>query len=190
MKFLKIILIVILLVAGLIYFVAIPYIHSETKKFSPAKTATLELNGSSLEVDYSSPSKKGRDIFGELVPFGKIWRTGANEPTTFTTTEQIKIIDKPLPAGRYSLWTIPNKDSWKVIFNTEVPKWGVTRIDGDQTTHETKHDFLTVEIPVQNLEKPVEEFSINFDSLEVNQKEQHFLSLAWDKTKIMVPIYK
>lgn len=190
MKLLKKIVIVILIIAGLIYFVAIPYLHSETKKFSPTKIATLNLEDSSLEVEYSSPSKKGRIVFGELVPYGKIWRTGANEPTTFTTSQPIKIIDKKLPAGTYSLWTIPNKNSWKVIFNTEIPDWGVTRVDGNQTTHETKHDYLTVEVPITKLETPIEEFSISFDNEELNQKSQDFLSLAWDTTKIMVPITK
>ena len=190
MKILIKILIGIAVLIALIYFVAIPYIHNEAKKFSPEKTATLELGGGSLEVDYSSPSKKGRTIFGELVPYGKIWRTGANEPTTFTTTKQIKIIDKTLPAGRYSLWTIPNKDSWKVIFNTEIPEWGVTRVDGNQTTHEAKYDYLTIEVPIKKLEEPVEDLSINFEDIEINNMSQNNLSLAWDTIKIMVPIYK
>ncbi|WP_249356276.1 DUF2911 domain-containing protein [Maribacter sp. ACAM166] len=159
--------------------------HNETKKISPARTANLDLDGSSLEVGYSSPSKKGR-----VVPFGKIWRTGVNEPTTFTTTQQIKIINKTLPAGTYSLWTIPNKESWKVIFNTEVPDWGVTQVDGKQTTHATKNDYVTVDVSVKKLAVPIEEFSISFDNEELNQKSQNFLSLAYDTTKIMVPIYK
>lgn len=163
MKLLKKILIGIAVLTALIYFVAIPYIHKEAKKFSPSKTAIVDLEGSSVEVDYSSPSKKGRIIFGELVPYGKIWRTGANEPTTFVTTQQIKIIDKTLPAGRYSLWTIPNKETWKVIFNTEIPEWGVTRVDGNQTTHEAKHDYITVEVPARKLQEPVEDLSINFE---------------------------
>ena len=190
MKLLIKILVGIAVLTALFYFIAIPYIHNEAKKFSPAKTAILDLEGSSLEIDYSSPSKKGRIIFGELVPYGKIWRTGANEPTTFTTTQQIKIIDKILPAGRYSLWTIPNKDSWKVIFNTKIPDWGVTRVDGNQTTHEAKYDYLTVEVPIKKLEEPVEDLSINFEDIEINNKPQNNLILAWDTTKIMVPIYK
>tara|TARA_R110000737_G_scaffold299815_1_gene306651 strand:- start:563 stop:1135 length:573 start_codon:yes stop_codon:yes gene_type:complete len=190
MKSLKRIIIGIAVLVALVYLVVIPYIHSEARKFSPAKTVVLNLKGSELEVDYSSPSKKGRVIFGNLVPYGKIWRTGANEPTTFTTTEPIKIIDKTLPAGKYSLWTIPDQNSWKVIFNTQIPSWGVTRVDGNQTTHESKYDYLTVEVPVKKLVKPVEDLSINFENVAVNQKTQDFLSLAWDSTKIMVPIYK
>ena len=190
MKLLKRIITGFTLLLALIYFVAIPYIHREAKKFSPAKTAILTLETSELEVDYSSPAKKGRVIFGDLVPYGKIWRTGANEPTTFMTTKPIKIIGKILPAGKYSLWTIPYQESWKVIFNTEIPEWAVTRVDGNQTTHESKHDLITVEVPVTKLDEPVEHFSINFENDKLNQKKQNFLSLAWDTTKIMVPIYK
>ncbi|MDP5060343.1 MAG: DUF2911 domain-containing protein [Maribacter sp.] len=190
MKLLKKLIIGIVVIVALVYLVAIPYIHSEAKKFSPSKTALLDLKGSELEVDYSSPSKKGRVIFGELVPFGKIWRTGANEPTTFTTTQAIHIIDKTLPPGKYSLWTIPNQDSWQVIFNTKIPDWGVTRVDGNQTTHESKHDYLMVEVPVKKLEEPVEDLAIQFEIVIENQQTLDFLSLAWDSTKIMVPIYK
>ena len=190
MKLLKKIIIGIIVLVALVYLVVIPYIHSEAKKFSPAKTTLLDLEGSKLEVDYSSPSKKGRDVFGTLVPYGKIWRTGANEPTTFTTTQPIHIIDKTLPACKYSLWTIPNKDSWKVIFNSKIPDWGVTSVDGNQTTHEDKFDYITVEVPVKTFVEPVEDLSINFEHIEENQTSQDFLSLEWDATKIMVPIYK
>ncbi len=190
MKLIKRIFIIIALIVALVYLVIIPYIHQEAKKFSPAKTAQLELKGSSLEVEYSSPSKKGRIIFGDLVPFGKVWRTGANEPTTFSTTQNIKIIDKTLPAGKYSLWTVPNRNSWKVIFNTQIPDWGVTRVDGNQTTHDPRFDYLTVEVPVKTLENPVENFSIDFEHLKEGIQQQDYLDLAWDTTKIMIPIYK
>lgn len=190
MKVLKRIIITIVVLVSLVYFVAIPYIHSEAKKFSPAKSVILKLDKNKIEVNYSSPSKKGRTIFGDLVPYGKIWRTGANEPTTFTTTQSLKIIDKVLPAGKYSLWTIPSKESWKVIFNTKIPDWGVTRVDGNQTTHESKYDYVTVEVPIKKLDDPVEDLSIIFEEEEKNNTSQNFLSLAWDTTKIMVPIYK
>jgi methionine-rich copper-binding protein CopC len=190
MKLLKRLLIGLLVLAALIYFVAIPYLHKETKKFSPARTATMDLGGSNLEVDYSSPTKKDRVVFGNLVPYDEVWRTGANEPTTFSNSNQIKIIDKMLPAGTYSLWTIPNKESWKIIFNTEVPNWGVTRVNGNQTTHEAQHDYLTVEVPVVRVEETIEEFSIIFEEEVQNQKTQHYLTLSWDTIKIKVPINK
>ncbi|MGC1514750.1 MAG: DUF2911 domain-containing protein [Maribacter sp.] len=183
-------LIVIAVLAALVYFVAIPYLHTETKKFSPTKSATLAFGDGKIEVDYSSPSKKGRVIFGELVPYGEVWRTGANEPTTFSTSKDIKIIDKTLPSGTYSLWTIPNKASWKVIFNTEIPDWGVTRVNGNKTTHEALYDYLVVDVPVTPLEMPVEDFSIWFENEEDGRFTQEYLSLAWDTEKISVPISK
>ena len=85
---------------ALIYFGAIPYIHHEAKKFSPEKTATMDLGGGSLKVDYSSPSKKGRTIFGELVPFGKIWRTGANEPSKLKLSTKL-YLQEGILYGRY-----------------------------------------------------------------------------------------
>ncbi|MDO1514071.1 DUF2911 domain-containing protein [Maribacter confluentis] len=190
MKLIKKIVVVMLVLAALVYFVAIPYVHRETKKFSPYKTSVLELDNTVLKIDYSSPSKKGRKIFGELVPYGNVWRTGANEPTTITVSKPIKIIDKPLPAGTYSLWSIPNKKSWKIMFNTQIPDWGVTRINGNQTTHDSNYDLITVEVPVIDLQNPVEDFTITFEEQTLQQKSQNVISLAWDTTKIMVPVYK
>lgn len=164
--------------------VAWPMLKEETKKISPQKTSTYVQNGFDLNVSYSSPLKKGRVIFGDLVPFDAVWRTGANEPTTFTTTTEIKIIDKNLPAGTYSLWTIPNKTSWSVIFNSEVPDWGVTLMSGGaDTTRDADADVLQVEVPVQSLSQELEEFTIEFQNgSPVN------LSLSWDQTSISIPI--
>ena len=114
-----------------------PYMQEQTKKHSPEVTNTYNQNGLDLSVNFSGPSKKGRVIFGELVPYDAVWRTGANEPTTFTTASNIRIIDKPLAAGTYSFWTKPGKDVWEVMFNSEVPNWGVTIMSGGAKTTET-----------------------------------------------------
>ncbi|MDC6390268.1 DUF2911 domain-containing protein [Maribacter sp. PR1] len=186
MKFLKRLVIALLVLFGLFYYVGLPYLRNQTKKYSPERTSTFTLKGAELAVHYSSPSKKGRDIFGDLVPFNQVWRTGANEPTTFTTSEAIKIIDKPLSAGTYSLWTIPNKDSWKVIFNKEVPNWGVTFFgNGTQTTRDASEDIVNVEVPSRKAMEPIEEFTIDF-----SKNEQLYLSLSWDDTIINIPISK
>lgn len=165
-------------------FIAWPYMQGETKKISPQKVATYTQNGMDLSVAYSSPYKKGRVIFGELVPYDAVWRTGANEPTSFTTKTAIKIIDKDLPAGTYSLWTIPKKDSWTVIFNSEVAEWGVTLISGGkETTRDEENDVLKVEVPSKSLLTELENFTISLDGGNpVN------LSLSWDKTIVQVPI--
>ena len=186
MKFLKRLIIAVVILGALFFFIGKPYLQKQTKKHSPENTSSFVLKGAELEVNYSSPSKNNRVIFGELVPYGAVWRTGANEPTTFTTSETIKIIDKDLPPGTYSLWTIPNKNSWKVIFNKEVPDWGVTLLSGGQdTTRDAEQDILEVEIPVRELNKPVENFTIVFED-----DTQLYLNLSWDTVKIRIPINK
>jgi len=178
--------IAVFVLGALFYFVGMPYLQKETKKHSPEKTTSFVLKGTELEVRYSSPAKKGRTIFGELIPYDKVWRTGANEPTTFTNSETIKIIDKDLPPGTYSLWTIPGQDSWKVIFNTEVPDWGVTLLSGGkETTRNASEDVLQAEIPVRELTTPVENFTILFE-----EDNQLYLNLSWDRVKIRIPINK
>lgn len=186
MKFLKKLVIALVILGALFFFIGMPFLRKQTKKHSPEKTTSYVLKGAELDVHYSSPSKNNRVIFGELVPYGTVWRTGANEPTTFTTSETIKIIDKELPAGRYSIWTVPNKSSWKVIFNNEVPDWGVTLLSGGQkTTRDEKQDALQVEIPVRELVKPVENFTMVFED-----DNQLYLNLSWDTVKIRIPINK
>ena len=185
MKVLKWILIVLGVLALLFYFVGMPYMREQTKKNSPEKMATYSEGGYDLTVNYSSPFKKGRVIFGGLVPYNAIWRTGANEPTTFSTGSDIKIIDKELLEGTYSLWTEPKPDSWTVIFNSEVPDWGVTLSSGGkETTRNPATDVLTVEVPVRSLPNPEESFTIDFEKSD----GQVYLSLFWDTTKVMVPI--
>ncbi len=184
MKLFKRLLVFLLLIGGLFYFFGLPYLREQTKKNSPEKTTSYVLKGTGLEVRYSSPSKKGRTIFGELVPYDNVWRTGANEPTTFTNSETINIIDKELQPGTYSLWTIPSKNSWKVIFNSSVPDWGVTLSSGGQeTTRDAELDVLQVEVPVRELTTPVENFTIAFE-----EDTQLYLSLSWDMVKIRIPI--
>lgn len=184
MKFLKWFLIVVAVLALLVTFVGMPYMKSQTKKHSPQKTATYSENGMDMSVNYSSPSKKDRVIFGALVPYDVVWRTGANEATTFTSASDIMIIDKKLPAGTYSLWTKPKKESWTVIFNKEIPDWGVTILSGGkETTRNAEQDVLQVEVPVNNMLRPAEFFTIGFE-----EKEQLHLSIFWDKTKVNIPI--
>ncbi len=184
MKFVKRLVITLAVLAALFFFVGLPYMQSKTKKYSPEQTATYDFKGGTITVNYSSPSKKDRVIFGELVPYGQVWRTGANEPTTFSTTKDIQIIDKALTAGTYSLWTIPNKESWKVIFNKEVPDWGVSLLSGgSETTREPEEDIIVVEVPVREQAQPIENFTIAFE-----EKNQLYLVLFWDKIKVKVPI--
>ncbi|UCD61012.1 MAG: DUF2911 domain-containing protein [Flavobacteriaceae bacterium] len=184
MKVLKWILIILAALALLFFFVGMPYLKEQTKKNSPQKTVVYTKNGMDLTVKYSSPFKKGRVIFGDLVPYDTVWRTGANEPTTFTTNSKIYIMNKELPAGTYSLWTIPGTESWEVIFNKNVPDWGVTIMSGGkETTRIPEEDIVNVAVPSINLVETVESFTIDFEDT-----GQLYLSLDWDKTKVRVPI--
>lgn len=168
----------------LFIFVGMPYLKEQTKKNSPQKTSVYTKNGMDLTIEYSSPFKKGRVIFGDLVPYDVVWRTGANEPATFTTNSKIYIIDKELPAGTYSLWTIPGEENWQVIFNKNIPDWGVTIMSGGkETTRIPEEDVVIVTVPSISLVETVESFTIDFEDT-----GQLYLSLDWDKTKVRVPI--
>ncbi|MEX0289699.1 MAG: DUF2911 domain-containing protein [Flavobacteriaceae bacterium] len=186
MKKWKWILAILAVIVLLIAFVGMPYMREQTKKHSPQKTSTFKEMGMDLSVSYSSPFKKGRVIFGELVPYDIVWRTGANEPTTFSSATDIKVKGQELAAGTYSLWTKPNKTSWTVIFNNEVPDWGVTITSGGrETTRDPDTDALKIEVPVSSLSQPEESFTIDFE-----KSDKAYMVLFWDTTKISVPISK
>ena len=183
--------IVLIALALLFYFVGIPLLKKmpivqKILRKSPEKTAIYSQNELSLSVTYSSPSKRGRVIFGELVPYDKVWRTGANKPTVFTTATDITVMGNVLPAGNYSLWTIPREDNWSVILNKEIPDWGTTRASGSTVSlRNAEEDILEVQVPSMVLPQSVERFTIAFEN-----EGQLYLSLYWDTTKVKVPINK
>lgn len=155
--------------------------QAQTKKASPEGTAEYVKNGKQISVFYCRPSVRGRVIFDSLVPYGQVWRTGANEATTFTTGTAITIGDKPLPAGTYTLWTIPGKDTWSIILNSKQYGWGVSF--GGVPSREPEADVLTVTVPSEKLNDKIEMFTISFeDSTDLK------MVLAWDKTRVAVPI--
>lgn len=165
-------------ILAVVLFIAFKFMQYNTKKASPEETVNYK-NGE-ISIKYSRPSKKGREIFGALVPYGQVWRTGANEATTFDTKKDLTIGGKVLPAGHYTLWTIPEKDSWTVIFNKKDYMWGV---GSDGASREADGDVLQVVVPVQSTDGLVEKFEISF-----SETPAFALVLAWDKTKVVVPI--
>ncbi|MBU2945176.1 DUF2911 domain-containing protein [Zobellia uliginosa] len=186
MKILKWTVIVFAILGVLFFFVISPYIKKQTKKHSPEQTVSYTKNGMDLTVNYSSPSKKNRVIFGELVPYDVVWRTGANEPTTFSTENDIKVAGENLPAGTYSLWTRPNRQSWSIIFNKYIPEWGVSILSGGkETTRIEKEDVIEIEIPTKETIETIENFTINFE-----METQLFMSISWDRTLVKIPISK
>ncbi|AUP77744.1 DUF2911 domain-containing protein [Flavivirga eckloniae] len=152
------------------------------QRLSPKDIVEFKLNDLKLEVFYNRPSKKNRAIFGALVPFDQVWRTGANEATTFKTNQPLEIQGKLLPMGKYTLWTVPKDTTWTVMFNSKQYTWGV---DSDmKPMWNPDFDVLNIEIPVQKLTSTVEQFTIAFD----NSTDNLFLTMAWDDVKVAVPL--
>jgi hypothetical protein len=152
------------------------------KPLSPKDTVEFKLNDLKLEVFYNRPSKRDRHIFGGLVAYNKVWRTGANEATTFETNEPLKIGTDYLAKGLYTLWTVPKEDHWEVIFNAKQYPWGVD--DAMKPMRDPEFDVINIEVPVIQLETPVEQFTIAFD----NSTDNLSLTMAWDIVKVIVPL--
>jgi len=168
----------VLIVLGVALFFLFRWFQGYTKSFSPEETVTYTQNGLDVSVFYNRPYKKGRAIFGELVPYGETWRTGANEATTFDTKTDLLVAGKPLPAGHYTLWTVPGPESWQVIWNGRDYPWGVSW--GAKASRQTEFDIQQVEVPVQQLPEVVEQFTISFPNGN--------MALSWDQTRVIVPM--
>ncbi|MDH5475936.1 MAG: DUF2911 domain-containing protein [Cyclobacteriaceae bacterium] len=154
-----------------------------TKSHSPEDTITYKKDSTIIEMVYCRPFKNGRVIFGELAPYGKVWRTGANEATIFSTSTDLKISNQLLPAGTYSMWTIPDETQWEILFNTEHGQWGVSPVTGEANRDPSK-DQLSITVPSYTGGKEIEQFTIALEQME-NQIE---MVLMWDKTTVVVPI--
>ena len=108
-----------------IFFTTTAFAQTGGGKPSPAGSATCDLGGKTIKTDYSSPRMKGRKIYGDLVPFGQVWRTGANEATTFVTSADVAVGGKTVPAGSYTIFTVPKADGWTLIINKKTGEWGI-----------------------------------------------------------------
>ena len=153
-----------------------------TKKASPEDTIAYVKGDLNIDVFYCQPSKKGRDIFGGLVPYGQVWRTGANEATTFETNKDLLVGGKELPAGKYTIFTIPNENEWEVIFNNKMYSWGVAGFNGE-SPRKPEYDEAIVKVPVNRLGDVVEMFT-----MKIEDGENPELTMSWDQTQVNVPI--
>lgn len=151
-------------------------------RLSPKDSAKISLNDLDLNVEYNRPSKREREIFGALVPFDKVWRTGANEATTFESNKDLMIDGMILKKGKYTIWTVPMDGLWKVMFNSQRYKWGVN--EKMEPMWDPNYDIMEIEVPTKLLNETVERFTIAFDNKTGNLK----LTMAWDNTLIEVPI--
>lgn len=141
-------------------------------------TITQRIGLTDVSVDYSRPNVRGREIFGGLVPYDTVWRTGANAATRIKFSDAVKVGGKDLAAGEYAFFTIPGKEKWTVIFSKNVKTWGA--YDYKQDT-----DALRVEVQPTTLANPVESFTIGFDDLKDNGAT---IALEWDKTRVPVEL--
>lgn len=147
--------------------------HDTAKKpLSPAKEARYSAGGKTVTIHYGAPSKRDRAVMGALVPYGKVWRTGANAATTLTTTNDLMIGDLHVPAGKYSLYTIPGEKEWTLIVNRQTGQWG--------TNYDQKQDLGRVKMSVSPVRETVEQFAIALDGKQ--------LTLTWENTRASVPV--
>jgi|ERR1700678_1439932 hypothetical protein len=145
---------------------------------SPAASATCELGGGkTIKTDYSSPRMKGRKIFGDLVPFGEVWRTGANDATTFVSSADVVVGGKTVPAGSYTIFTVPTADKWTLIVNKKTGEWGIPyKYESDE--------LARVDMKVSNLPSPLENFTIAYDK----SGSGCAMHIDWETTRASVDI--
>lgn len=149
-----------------------------TPRPSPAAIVTMKYDDTYVKITYNQPHKRDRKIFGGLVPYGHVWRTGANEATEITLTGDILIKNDTLKAGTYTIFTIPGKDEWTIIINEDVGQWGAYNYNKES-------DVMRFEVPVEELKNVTwEPFTTVFE--QKNNKAD--LVMMWDKTKVTIPI--
>lgn len=146
---------------------------------SPRVQVTQQISLITATLDYGRPGVKGRKIFGELEPYGKVWRTGANASTKISFSGQVKVGKTTLPAGDYALYTIPGKKSWTVIFSKSTNLWGAGG-------YKQSNDALRIDVPVKKLKTPAESLSIDFERFHANGAD---LFISWERSKIVVPVH-
>jgi len=156
------------------------YSQLKTPSASTASEIEQVVGLTEIEIDYNRPSKKGRNIFGNLVPYGKIWRTGANSGTEISFSTDVTINGQNIKEGTYSIFSIPNKDSWEIILYADTDLWSVPR-NWDETKIIFQSNFKTN----INNGKSVETFTISFDNITNNDFD---LVFSWDDTYVIVPI--
>jgi hypothetical protein len=154
------------------------YAQITTPKSSPLAKIEQKVGLADISISYSRPGKKDRVIFGDVVPFGEIWRFGANENTKITSSESLIFGKDTLKAGMYAIFTKPNKDSWEVYFYTETTNWGTPEKWDDNKV------ALKLKTPVIALNDVVENLTISFDNL---QNSGATLQISWDKTRVNIP---
>jgi hypothetical protein len=150
--------------------------QAEKKRASPHESTSGSIGGAKITIEYGRPYKKGREIFGGLEPLGKVWRTGADEATTLTTDKDLMVGKIHVPAGTYSLFTIPDKKEWTLVLNKTAKQWGAFKYDQAQ-------DLGRTPMQVKTLDSPVEQLTI---AIEPKGAKEGTLKVTWDRTEASV----
>jgi len=145
---------------------------------SPTAKISQEFSTSNIEISYSRPSMRGRKVFGDLVAYGNVWRTGANSATKIKIGEDLEIGGQLIKAGEYALYTIPGKEEWEVILNKGVGNWG-------SAGYNTADDVARFKVKAKMMEKNVQTFTMDITNITLNSCK---LELTWEKTRIVIPI--
>ncbi len=147
-------------------------------KTSPAASASCDLGGGkTIQTAYASPRMNGRKIYGGLVPFGKVWRTGANAATTFVTSSDIVVGGKPVPAGSYTIFTVPTADKWTLIINKKTGEWGIPyKYESDE--------LARLDMKAASLPSPVENFTISYEK----SGTECMMNIDWETTRASIDI--
>ena len=143
----------------------------------PARAACKYADGKTISVHYSSPRMRGRKIFGDLVPYGEVWRAGADDATSFETNVDVVVGGKNVPAGRYTLFTLPTANKWTLIVSKTIGEWGIPYPGAN-------HDFTRADMNVSKLPAPLENFTISFDAT----GSACTMKLDWETTRAAIAI--
>ncbi len=151
---------------------------AQQKPLSPRKQAEAKLgNGKTVSVDYGAPSMRGRKIMGGLVPYDKVWRTGANEATKFHTDSDLMVGGTKVPAGDYTLYTLPGASAWKLIINKQTGQWG--------TEYDQSKDLARIDMKLNKVSAPVEQMEIKLDP---KKDGDVILHIIWEETDASVEL--
>jgi tetratricopeptide (TPR) repeat protein len=165
------------LVGGLVWILNVQA-QLKTPAPSPTQTVKQDFGLGSIEINYSRPAVKGRKVFGDLVPFGSVWRTGANNATTLQFSDEVSIGGVTLAPGKYGLLSIPDKDNWTIIISKQTDVTSPSAYKQDM-------DLVRVSTAVEKLKESVENFTIAIDNIKPNSC---LLTISWDKTSVSLPI--
>jgi hypothetical protein len=172
--FMKYLSLVFLLVAGLMANAQ----DLKLPSLSPNAKITQSFSTSEIEISYSRPSARNRQVFGTVVPYGQVWRTGANGATKVKFGEDVVINGKSIKAGEYALYTIPNKTQWEIIFNKGVGNWGASG-------YSTADDIARFSVQPKTINNKIETFTINISNITFNTCN---IELTWENTKVVIPV--